>query len=486
MTDQHGSKEGEAIGSKLKWQVGGDPQDYPYEYFVTRGDDWHNEEMFGQWLDHTAGKSLRIKRVYIHSDTRVPEWISRKVLRDVFKSGVEFNHRYFHGVKKSIDVGLNRFNEVDAFESAAVRLKRREKGLTLDVYLKAKKPFHHNIKIEPLGHSVGITGSLTLRNLTGHLDSVTAGGTFGLFELAFRRAEIEQNFPLVVGSYSAKTFLRYEMKPVSYGQLKIGQAQLAGGIELYSRPQQNKRQSVVLEYLMRDLRAEAQGHERLGPHDNANEFVRERLRDGNLEYFIGGRLSYNVWRKKNITRLLRSPISSESNARISLLLGNDAGVELSASRISKTTTTGYLTSSILHWTHLAQLDIFKSFHGPRGLVANDIFDEQPRMKYNFMDNAVRDQIQCQALRLNNSIRADISGFADSSVADAIRPFIFAHSSIGVVNPRNAAAMATTKADWQIGAGFSWAASSGIFCNVRLGLIDQRGLRPTLAADFHSI
>ena len=486
MDQQSGDSNSDYIGSKLKWQVGGDPKDYPYEYFVTRGDDWHNEEMFGQWLSHTVGDSLRIKRVYIHSDTKVPEWISRKVLRDVFKSGVQFNHRYFHGVKQSIDVGLNRFEEIDAFESAAVRLKRRNQGITMDLYLKAKKAVEHDIKIKPLGHSVGLLGNLTIRNTTGHLDTIALDGTFGLFEMAFRNASIEQNFPLAIGKYSAKTFLRYQMVPITYGQLRLSQTQLAGGIEVYHKTQQSKRQSVVLEYMMRGLRAQDQGFNRGEPQDNANEFVRERLREGNLESFIGGRLSYNLWGKNSYARLLRSPILSEYNARISLLAGNDAGIELSASKVSQTTTTGYLTTSILHMTHLAQLDIFQSFHGSRGLVANDIFDEMPRMRHNFISNAARDQIQCQGLRLNNSVRVDFSGFSDSSVKDVIRPFAYAHSSIGVVNPRTANTLASAKNDWHLGVGFSWAAFSGIFFNARLGLLTNKGLTPTLTADFHSI
>lgn len=475
------NKDGEPI-FEFGW-TGSNPKEYPHEYFVTRENDWHNEEMFEEWMNHSRGATLRIKRVYVHSDIEIPVQITRKVLRDVFKSGVEFNHRYFAGVKRSIDIGLDRFNEIDAFESAAVRIKRGKQGLTLDMFLKAKKPIQPSLRLEPMNNSVGLTGEFVFRNMFKQLDTFKAGGSFGLFELAIRNAEIEHTFPASLQNLSVKPFLRYELQPISFGASELSVSQMTAGVELFRKPSQGRKHSLTLEYLGRKINLNIHPQPQLRPDNLEADFIRERLRDGNVDSFVGGRLSYRLEGKRQLTRLLKTPVDTDYNLQVGILAGNDLGVELKAKRLAQTSTRGYFTSSILHLSHLATLDIFQSFHGSRGLIVNGVYDENPRIHHNFRKDRLFESIMPQGFRLNNTVRVDFSGFSDSSVKDAIRPFIFAHSSIGVANPANVTEQATVKNHWQAGVGFSWAAMSQIFFNTRLTLFSHLGVSPALTADF---
>ena len=93
-----------------------DALEYPFEYFVTREDDCHNEGLFAEWLKQSPGRGLRFKKVNIHSDLQIPDYLSRKVLREIFRTGVKLNHQYFSGVRQSLDVATERFSDIGTFQ----------------------------------------------------------------------------------------------------------------------------------------------------------------------------------------------------------------------------------------------------------------------------------------------------------------------------------------------------------------------------------
>ena len=102
-----------------------------HQYFVTREDDWQNEGLYSSWLSKAANKSLRFKKFNIYSDIVVPLDISQKVLQEVLARRLEFNHRYFSGVKGSLSLLIDRIETAsrrtagDASRLCARQARRR-------------------------------------------------------------------------------------------------------------------------------------------------------------------------------------------------------------------------------------------------------------------------------------------------------------------------------------------------------------------------
>lgn len=461
-----------------------------FQYFVTREDDLQNEGLYSSWVSKAVNRSLRFKKFNVYSDIEIPRDISQKVLKEVLARRVEFNHKYFSGIKGSMDLLISRIESVDIFESTTLRVSPEADGLNLHLYVKSKPTQETAVGLEADHNSILLTTSLIKRGAFNRLDTTRLQLDANIFDLSIEKARAQVNFPWVIGRVSVRPFAQFASRPV-FSTTQLGSlGQTSCGFEFENRLTKDQLSTLSLELLHKKLSVTAHPEEMNNLGREAREvdqLARRAIAEDRADDFGGVSLSYTYMEDRVFKKINGNDLKTRLKARAGLLCGNDFAIELGFNHSVEKKVKGYLTGIPMVIRHQLDLDTSRSLWR-EGLLVNSIFEPNHRILRLFGSKTSDRQVQPTNLRVRNHLRLDTEGIAGIGAEKNIHPFLFAAHSLYFDRPSNPQQRVPNVCfAWSLGLGLSWAASHKLSVNLKCGLasVNQK-VQPAVSVDFCSL
>ena len=502
-----GSRENKS-GSSEKGKESSEKGEMRQLYFVGREDCLETDYMYDGWVgereeeakrgDTKRGSAkegflkdaLRFKKFYVHSDIEVPKDISKKVFRDILQNRVEFNARYFSGVKKSVDTALDRYETASVFDSASARIRKEEKGLALEVFLKAKPPQELLLRFKSMRDNILLQSGFIKRGLFDRLDTITVGADLSVLDLDFSSASAELFLPFSFYNYGVRYFGRISRQIITQDYPTFGINNIGIGIELEKKYSRIDKGTLGLEYLDRSFdRLREEIDEDIALNGQADRLARHALDDGRIENFRGGRLSYSYSREKTYAKINGNHLKTRLGAKFSFLAGNDCGIESKIRHSVEKRVKGYFTGVPMMLAHGLDIDFYRSFYS-RGLQVNNVYDACHRVAFRFRGRGREDRnngIIGSNVRVRNQFRVDGEGLAGIGADKNLNPFAYFGHSLWINQNRNRDVVEPeVRFGWDVGVGMRWTVTQNVNLNVKLGLESSHGsVVPSVSFDFCS-
>lgn len=467
------------------------PEEYPHEYLVTREADWINPTLYESWLQKQLGKSLRFKDVKVHSDVTIPSDLTKKILREVFTTGVSFDRRYFSGLTESVNLALHRFKSVDAFDYAALNVSKGQSGMSLSLFLKGKPLQESKANIAMKGDGIVWQTNLKSRNTFKRLETASMKADCNLFDLDVQRISADVTFPMLLGKYNLRPIANWDVQNINFNTSAFGVRDLRAGIELEEVSMSNNRHTFGVGYQHRSFAANSWLSQTIFGHRTSPEVQGFRTRFPDLRVFgsfSGGRVYYNYeGSSQYCNRYLFGDVQTKVKGHVGLLWGNDKALQLGISNQTTKIATGFggpkLNTTKFLIEHLVSGEVMQSFDGEHGLLVNNLYHSPNRFMKNFK-TPPQQEIEPLSMQLNNQLKISLTDSSNLKEKNSSW-FMYGQSRLGLVRKPNRESHASHKLAF--GIGYSWHNSQPkLGFNLRLGLLDQTGFSPSLGLDFQEL